>query len=69
MSRFRLTLALGAALLGLPRVRLESGNSEIRNWICAAGALEALKLDWVEYCPGYRTHAGTGTGLCFALWR
>ncbi len=58
-----------AALQALPRERLESGNSEIRNWICAAGALEALALDWVCYCPGYRTPAGTGTGLCFALWR
>jgi len=59
----------GAALQALPRERLESGNSEIRNWICAAGALESLPLDWVRYCPGYRTPAGTGTGLCFALWR
>jgi 3-O-methylgallate 3,4-dioxygenase len=59
----------GAALQGLPRERLESGNSEIRNWICAAGALEPLALDWVQYCPGYRTPAGTGTGMCFALWR
>ncbi len=57
------------ALQALPRARLESGNSEIRNWICAAGALEQLALDWVEYRPGYRTPAGTGTGLCFALWR
>ena len=57
-----------AALQGLPRERLNSGNSEIRNWICAAGALEHLDLAWVHYCPGYRTPAGTGTGLCFASW-
>jgi catalytic LigB subunit of aromatic ring-opening dioxygenase len=56
------------ALQDLPRERLNSGNSEIRNWICAAGALEQLALDWVQYCPGYRTPAGTGTGLCFAGW-
>ena len=58
----------GPALQTLPRGRLESGNSEIRNWICAAGALEHLDVDWVQYCPGYRTPAGTGTGMCFALW-
>lgn len=58
-----------AALQNLPRTRLQSGNSEIRNWICAAGALEPLSLDWVGYYPGYRTPAGTGTGLAFALWR
>lgn len=57
-----------AALQGLPREKLNSGSSEIRNWICAAGALEQLGLDWLHYCPGYRTPAGTGTGLCFAAW-
>ena len=56
------------ALQGLPRARLNSGNSEIRNWICAGGALEHLDLRWVTYCPGYRTPAGNGTGLCFAHW-
>jgi 3-O-methylgallate 3,4-dioxygenase len=56
------------SLQSLPRERLESGNSEMRNWICAAGALEGLALGWVQYCPGYRSPAGTGTGMCFALW-
>jgi hypothetical protein len=56
------------ALEELPRDKLDSGSSEIRNWICAAGALEHLNLRWVRYCPGYRTGAGTGTGLCFASW-
>jgi 3-O-methylgallate 3,4-dioxygenase len=56
------------ALQTLPREKLNSGSSEIRNWICAAGALEHLDLSWVQYYPGYRTLAGTGTGLCFASW-
>jgi 3-O-methylgallate 3,4-dioxygenase len=56
------------ALQTLPREQLNAGNSEIRNWICAAGALEHLDLSWVDYFPGYRTPAGTGTGLCFASW-
>jgi hypothetical protein len=56
------------ALQGLPREQLNSGSSEIRNWIRAAGALEQLELRWLNYCPGYRTPAGTGTGLCFASW-
>jgi len=34
----------------------------------AAGALERLPLTWSDYQPGYRTPAGTGTGLGFALW-
>ena len=57
-----------AALQSLPREQLNSGSSEIRNWICAAGALEHLDLSWLHYAPGYRTPAGTGTGLCFASW-
>lgn len=56
------------ALCSLPRELLNSGNSEIRNWICMAGATEHLALRSLEYIPGYRTPAGTGTGLCFAVW-
>ena len=49
-----------------PLHKLQSGSSEIRNWICLAGAVGGLTLDWVSYTPGYRTPALTGTGLCFA---
>lgn len=57
------------ALMNLPRPLLESGSSEIRNWICLAGAIEHLNLESIDYIPAYRTPAGTGTGLCFAVWR
>lgn len=56
------------ALADLPRAQLNSGNSEIRNWICMAGAVEHLGLRSIEYIPAYRTPAGTGTGLCFGVW-
>jgi len=56
-------------LMRVPPEKLRSGNSEIRNWIAAAGALEHLPLAWLEYVPAYRTPAGTGVGLCFAAWR
>jgi 3-O-methylgallate 3,4-dioxygenase len=52
-----------------PLHKLQAGSSEIRNWICMAGAVEALDLDWISYVPGYRTPALTGTGLCFASFR
>jgi 3-O-methylgallate 3,4-dioxygenase len=52
----------------LPREKLNSGSSEIRNWIAVAGAVEHLSLEWSLYEPGYRTPAGTGTGLGFAFW-
>lgn len=57
-----------AALAGISRDRLRSGNSEILNWIAAAGALEGLSASIIDYVPGYRTPAGTGTGMGFARW-
>jgi hypothetical protein len=58
-----------ATLAALPVHKLNSGSGEIRNWICAAGALRSLRIERIDYFPGYRTRAGTGTGLCFAVWR
>jgi hypothetical protein len=58
----------GEAIQSLPKKLLNSGSSEIRNWICVAGAVEHLSLEWSHYEPGYRTPAGTGTGLGFAFW-
>ncbi len=55
-------------LQSLPWNKLHAGSSEILNWVAAAGALEHLELNWFEYVPGYRTPAGTGTGLSFATW-
>lgn len=57
-----------AFLKSLPRNKLNAGSSEILNWVGVAGALEHLALDWFAYVPGYRTPAGTGTGLSFARW-
>ncbi len=48
---------------------LQAGSSEIRNWIVVAEAARDLDVEWVEYVPGVRTPALTGTGLCFAGWR
>ena len=52
----------------LPRNKLHAGSSEILNCVALAGAVEHLDLNWFEYVPGYRTPAGTGTGLSFASW-
>ena len=57
------------ALGSLPRYRLNSGSSEILNWITAAGASEHLDMEIVDYVPVYRSPAGTGGGWGFALWR
>jgi len=57
-----------AVLRGLPRCALNSGSSEILNWVLAAGALEHLGVSWKEYLPLYRTPAGTGVGAAFVVW-
>jgi hypothetical protein len=56
------------ALSALPLAQLNSGSSEIRNWIVTAGAAETLDTAWQEYEPLYRTPAGTGCGMAFAVW-
>jgi 3-O-methylgallate 3,4-dioxygenase len=56
------------AVAALPPAQLESGSSEIRNWIAAAGAAEGLLMRLVDYVPCYRSEAGTGVGMAFALW-
>jgi 3-O-methylgallate 3,4-dioxygenase len=52
----------------LPRGKLNSGNSEVRNWIVLAGATEHLDLDYLTYVPCYRSEAGTGCAMAFAEW-
>lgn len=57
----------GDALSAIPRERLNSGNSEIRNWITVAGAAAGLDPVWHDYIPCFRTPAGTGCGMGFAV--
>jgi hypothetical protein len=57
-----------ATLRSIPRGALNSGSSEILNWIVTAGAVQGLPLRWKEYYPLYRTPAGTGVGAGFAVW-
>jgi len=59
----------GEALCSIPASRLNSGSSEIRNWIAVAGAAAHLKTAWQEYIPCYRSAAGTGCGMGFAVWK
>jgi len=57
-----------ATLMNVPRERLNSGTSETRNWIAAAGAVEGLDIKWSDYVPCYRSRAGTGCAMAFAHW-
>jgi hypothetical protein len=57
------------ALRDLPRGALNSGSSEILNWVVTAGAVKELPLTWHKYHSLRRTSAGTGVGAAFALWQ
>ena len=58
----------GRSLTDLPKGALNSGSSEIRNWILVAGAIEKMKKRWFEYQALYRQAAGTGIGVAFGVW-
>jgi hypothetical protein len=58
----------GDLLKSIPARKLNSGSSEIRNWIAAAGALEDFSPTILDYVPAYRSPAGTGCGMAFARW-
>lgn len=49
---------------------LQSGSSELKNWIAAAGALFETDLSGgvIDYQPCYRSEAGTGTANGFVCW-
>lgn len=59
-----------AALAGLPDEMFQSGTSEIKNWIVAAGIMAeaGLKMELIDYVPCYRSEAGTGSAMGFAKW-
>lgn len=57
-----------AALAALDPRQLQAGSSEIRNWIVVGAMARDLELEQVDYIPGYRSPALTGTGLAFATW-
>jgi len=59
----------GDALGAIPRPALQSGSSEILNWIVTAGAMLPTPVAWSEYQPLYRTPAGTGVGAGFVVWK
>jgi 3-O-methylgallate 3,4-dioxygenase len=55
-------------LTSIPEATFTSGTSEIKNWIAVAAMVPHLRFRLLDYVPGYRTPAGSGTGLAFALW-
>jgi OH-DDVA oxygenase/3-O-methylgallate 3,4-dioxygenase len=59
------------ALCAIEDRHLQSGTSELKTWIAAAGALFDTNLngDVVGYEACYRSEAGTGTANGFVAWQ
>lgn len=59
-----------AKLAGLSDDLFQSGSGEIKNWFPVAAAMNdlGLKMKVVDYAPFYRSQAGTGSGMGFAVW-
>ena len=55
-------------LTTLPVELLNSGNSEIRNWITVGAMVEGMDMTLVDYVPCYRSPASTGCAMAFAYW-
>ncbi len=72
-ARFLGALESGSAdaLDDLPESLLQSGSSEMKNWIAAGAAAgqTGLKMELVDYVPCYRSTAGTGNAMGFVRWR
>jgi 3-O-methylgallate 3,4-dioxygenase len=58
-----------ATLAALDPKLLQAGSSEIRNWLVVGEMARDLDFEWIDYVPGYRSPALTGTGLAFAAWK
>jgi hypothetical protein len=58
------------ALCSVPESEYQSGTSEWKNWFAAAGLMSVTgkTMRVVDYVPCYRSEAGTGSGLGFAVW-
>ncbi len=65
-----ITLRDDATITSEPETNYQSGTSEIKNWIAAMGATEGTGLEFklIDYIPCYRSEAGTGNAMAFALW-
>jgi hypothetical protein len=55
-------------LYSIDRSVLQTGTSEILNWVTTGGATEHLDMHLIDYVPCYRTVAGTGCAMGFAKW-
>jgi 3-O-methylgallate 3,4-dioxygenase len=60
-----------ATIAAIPESLYQSGTSETKNWlpVTAAMADAGLEMRLVDYVPCYRSLAGTGNAMAFAVWQ
>jgi len=58
------------ALAAIPEVMFNGNTSEIKSWLPLASIMNdaSLPMRLVDYVPCYRTEAGTGNAMGFAVW-
>jgi Catalytic LigB subunit of aromatic ring-opening dioxygenase len=59
-----------AALAAIPEALFAGNTSEIKSWLPLAAIMNDARLEMqlVDYVPCYRTEAGTGNAMGFAIW-
>lgn len=60
-----------AAMINEPNELFQSGTSETKNWIVTAASMAQAghEMDLLDYVPCYRSEAGTGNAMGFAIWQ
>ncbi len=59
-----------AALAAIPEAMFAGNTAEIKSWLPLAAIMNdaSFEMELVDYVPCYRTEAGTGNAMGFALW-
>ena len=59
-----------AALAAIPEALFNGNTAEIKSWLPLVAIMNdcALTMQLIDYVPCYRTEAGTGNAMGFALW-
>ncbi len=60
-----------AWLRSIDEALLQSGTSEVKNWlpVMAAAGAAGMAMQVIDYVPCYRSEAGTGNAMGFVVWQ
>jgi len=60
-----------ASLAQIPEVMLNGNTAELKSWYPLLAIMNdiGLSMELLDYVPCYRTEAGTGNAMGFAVWQ